>query len=57
MVTYAVCLIAAAAVTAVLLHSSRPVPRHVFIFDMVAKLSHNEVEDENATQSPLNAAA
>ncbi len=57
MVTCAVCLIAAAVATAVLLHSGRPVPRHVFIFDMVAKLSHDEVEEEIATQIPMDTAA
>ncbi len=56
MVTYAVCLVVAAIATAVLVHCGRPVPRHVFIFDMVARLSHDEVEDENA-QIPLDAAA
>jgi len=56
MAVCAVFLIAAGIAIAALLHSGRPIPRHVFIFDMVAELSQSEAKQESGNQLRRGAA-
>lgn len=46
MAVCAVLLVAIGSAVAALLYSGRPVPRHVFILDMVAKMLPSDVELE-----------
>ncbi len=57
MAVCAVLLIATGVAIAVLLHSGRPIPRHVFLLDVVAKLSHSEVEKESTRKRRAACAA
>ena len=57
MAVCAVFLIATGIAIAMLFRGSRSIPRHVFIFDIIAELSRTEVKSESTPKLTIASAA
>lgn len=57
MVVCTVLLVVAGIAVGVLLHSDRPLPRHVFMFEMVARLSESQGEQQEQSPAFIDSAA